>query len=63
VDTRMTEGMPLPPLLTAKPNQVADAVYAAIKNKRNTIYIKWYWRWIMLIIRNIPEPVFKRLKL
>jgi decaprenylphospho-beta-D-erythro-pentofuranosid-2-ulose 2-reductase len=63
VDTRMTEGMPLPPLLTATPGLVAEAVYKAIKKKRNIIYVKWFWRWIMLIIRNIPEPVFKKLKL
>jgi decaprenylphospho-beta-D-erythro-pentofuranosid-2-ulose 2-reductase len=63
VDTRMTEGMPLPPLLTATPGLVADAVFKAIGKKRNIIYVKWYWRWIMLIIRNIPEPVFKKLKL
>jgi decaprenylphospho-beta-D-erythro-pentofuranosid-2-ulose 2-reductase len=63
VDTRMTEGMPLPPLLTATPGLVASAVFKAIKKKRNTIYVKWFWRWIMLIIRNIPEPVFKKLKL
>jgi decaprenylphospho-beta-D-erythro-pentofuranosid-2-ulose 2-reductase len=63
VDTRMTEGMPLPPLLTAKPNQVADAIFKAIRKRRNTLYVKWFWRWIMLIIRNIPEPVFKKLKL
>jgi decaprenylphospho-beta-D-erythro-pentofuranosid-2-ulose 2-reductase len=63
VDTRMTEGMPLPPLLTATPGLVAEAVYKAIKKKRNIIYVKWFWRWIMLVIRNIPEPVFKKLKL
>jgi decaprenylphospho-beta-D-erythro-pentofuranosid-2-ulose 2-reductase len=63
VYTRMTEGLTLPPLLTATPEQVAASIYHASMKKLNNIYVKWYWRWIMLIIRNIPEPVFKKLKL
>lgn len=63
VYTRMTESLTLPPLLTAKPEQVADAVYKAIVNKKNTIYVKWFWRWIMLIIKCIPEFMFKKMKL
>jgi decaprenylphospho-beta-D-erythro-pentofuranosid-2-ulose 2-reductase len=31
--------------------------------KKNIIYVRWFWRWIMLIIKLIPEPVFKKLKL
>jgi decaprenylphospho-beta-D-erythro-pentofuranosid-2-ulose 2-reductase len=63
VYTRMTEGMPLPKPLTATPELVAAAVYQATLKKRNVIFVKWMWRWIMLIIRNIPESVFKKMKL
>jgi decaprenylphospho-beta-D-erythro-pentofuranosid-2-ulose 2-reductase len=63
VYTKMTEGMPLPKILTATPKQVANKVYTAISKKYNIVYIKWFWRWIMLIIKSIPEPVFKKLKL
>jgi len=63
VDTRMTEGLPLPPLLTATPEQVADAVFKAVAKKKNTIYVKWFWRWIMLIIKTIPESLFKKMQL
>ena len=63
VYTRMTEGMPLPKPLTAKPEEVANAIYKAILKKKNVIYVKWFWRWIMLIIKSIPEPIFKKLKL
>jgi short-subunit dehydrogenase len=63
VETRMTEGMALPPLLTAKPEQVADAVVKAVKNQRDVIYVKWFWRWIMFIIKSIPESIFKNLNL
>jgi short-subunit dehydrogenase len=63
VYTRMTEGMPLPKPLTAKPEEVANVIYKAILNKKNIIYVKWFWRWIMLIIKSIPEFMFKKLKL
>jgi short-subunit dehydrogenase len=63
VHTRMTENMPLPGLLTATPGYVADTVYKAILKKKNIIYVKWFWRWIMLIIKSIPEFMFKKLKL
>jgi short-subunit dehydrogenase len=63
VYTRMTEGLTLPPLLTATPKQVAAAVSNAVDKKKNIIYVKWFWRWIMLIIKSIPEFMFKKLKL
>jgi short-subunit dehydrogenase len=61
--TKMTEGLPLNPKLTATPKQAADAIYKAYKNGRNTAYILPIWALIMLIIRNIPEFIFKKLKL
>ena len=27
------------------------------------LYTPWFWRWIMLVIRLVPEPVFRRTKL
>ena len=63
VYTKMTENLRLPPLLTARPDEVADAIYKAVKKKKNVVYVKWFWRWIMLIIKSIPEFMFKKLKL
>lgn len=65
VDTKMTENMPLPgpALLVATPGQVAEVVYRAIDKKKNVVYVKWFWRWIMLLIKSIPESLFKKLKL
>ena len=63
VHTKMTAGMNLPPLLTASPRQVAEAIYKAQQKKRNTIYVKPIWRLIMLVIAHIPEFIFKKLKL
>lgn len=63
VATRMTEGMDLPAKLTAQPDAVALAIRQAIDKKRNVIYVKPAWYLIMMIIRNIPEAIFKKLKL
>jgi short-subunit dehydrogenase len=63
VYTKMTEHLHLPKLLTAQPNDVAKSIYIAVQKKKNIIYVKWFWRWIMCVIRLIPEAVFKKMKL
>ncbi len=63
VYTKMTEELNLPQLLTAQPSEVGSAVYRSVINKTNIIYVRWFWRWIMMIIKLIPEPIFKKLKL
>jgi decaprenylphospho-beta-D-erythro-pentofuranosid-2-ulose 2-reductase len=63
VYTKMTESLTLPPMLTAKPEEVGKAVYTAVQKKKNVIYVRWMWRWIMLIIKCIPEFQFKKMKL
>lgn len=61
--TKMTEGLPLNPKLTATPKQAADCIYKAFKNQKNVAYVLPVWSVIMMIIRNIPEFIFKKLKL
>ena len=63
MDTKMTEGLPLNPKLTATPRQAADTIYSAYKSGKNVAYVLPIWYFIMLIIRNIPEFIFKKLKL
>lgn len=63
VYTKMTAHLKLPPLLTAQPDKVAGAIFTAVHKKKNVIYVKWFWKWIMCIIKLIPEPLFKRMKL
>jgi short-subunit dehydrogenase len=62
VDTRMTygkEGM----FLVASPESVGRGIYRAARRGRSVVYLPGFWRLIMWVIRSIPEPVFKRLKL
>jgi len=63
VYTQMTEGMDLPPALTAQPEAVARDIFKGQQVGRNIIYTKWLWGQIMLIIIHIPEIIFKRLNL
>lgn len=63
VKTQMTENLDLPPLLTAQPQQVGKDVWKAVKGKKNVLYTLWFWRYLMLIIKNIPESIFKKLNL
>lgn len=63
VVTRMTEGLPLPPALTAQPTEVATAIERAVRRRSNVIYVRSVWWAIMAVIRLIPEPIFKRLRL
>ena len=50
-------------ILWAQPEQVAVNIVNAIKKRKNVVYVPWFWRWIMVSIRAIPEGVFKRMSL
>ncbi len=63
VDTQMTEGMDLPKKLTANADEVAADIYHAQQKNKNIIYSRWIWRWIMFIIKIIPEWQFKKMKI
>jgi decaprenylphospho-beta-D-erythro-pentofuranosid-2-ulose 2-reductase len=63
IRTKMTRSLPLPGLLTAAPEQAAADIYRAYGKSRDVVYTRWFWRWIMAVIKAIPEPLFKRLSL
>jgi len=63
VKTKMTEGLINDSFLVASPEQVSKDILSAIEKNKSTVYTKWLWKYIMFIIRFIPEFLFKRLKL
>lgn len=63
VATKMTEGLDLPPRLTAQPDEVAVAVERAVLRGRDVVYVRPIWRLIARIVREIPEGRFKRMRL
>jgi hypothetical protein len=42
---------------------VAEDCWNAAQRRRSVIYSPAGWRWVMLAVRAIPEPLFKRLDL
>ena len=62
VDTPMTAHLKKGPLF-ASPDKVAGDILRAVDSGACVLYTPWFWRWIMLIIRLIPETVFRKLKM
>jgi decaprenylphospho-beta-D-erythro-pentofuranosid-2-ulose 2-reductase len=63
VKTKMIENLKTPGPITASPKKVAESIFKAVRGKSNSMYVLPIWALIMLVIRSIPEGVFKRLKL
>ncbi|MDH5570984.1 MAG: SDR family oxidoreductase [Gammaproteobacteria bacterium] len=62
VDTPMTKDFKKG-LLWVSPVTIAKGIVAAIENKKDVVYLPGFWRWIMLIIKMVPEKIFKKLSL
>jgi len=60
IRTKMTENLDLPQKLIAEPEEVAEDIYQAYIKNKDVIYSKSFWKWIMLVIKMIPENLFKR---
>ena len=63
VDTPMTASFPKGGPLWATPQRVAKDVVAAVDRGAGVVYTPWFWRWIMLVIRHVPEFLFVRTRL
>lgn len=63
VDTPMTEKLDLPRMLVAKPENVARRIVRGVAGRRDVLYVPAFWTLILLVIRGIPRPIFKRLSL
>ena len=62
VDTPMTAQM-AKGSLWAQPDQVARGIVKAVERRRHTVYVPGFWLFVMLVIRSVPEILFKRLSL
>ena len=63
VATKMTADLDLPTKLTAQPEEVACGIFKAQQKGNDVIYTKSIWRIIMLIIKHIPEFMFKKMSI
>jgi len=62
IATPMTKHLPQNKLYVS-PEYVAAQIVKAVARQRDVIYVPGIWRLIMMIIRCIPETIFKRLSL
>jgi short-subunit dehydrogenase len=60
VDTPMTAGMKKNALFVP-PSAVAESIVRAVELRRDVVYVPWFWRAIMLLVRLVPERMFKRM--
>ena len=63
VNTKMTEHLDLSAKLTAESEDVASDIYNAQQKGKDILYTKSIWRFVMLVIKHIPEMIFKRLSI
>ena len=62
VDTQMVYGK-AGTFLVADPDWIARKIRALVEKPKDVVYLPSFWMFIMLIIRLIPESIFKRLPL
>ncbi|MCS6966823.1 MAG: SDR family NAD(P)-dependent oxidoreductase [Candidatus Kapabacteria bacterium] len=63
VDTPMTAHLPKTPLV-ASPQAVARRIYRALEQgKPDILYVPWWWRCVMAVVRLLPETTFKRIRI
>lgn len=63
IDTPMTEDIEKSGPLWATPEQIASSINRAVAKKRVRVYAPWFWRFILMIIRALPVPIFHKTKL
>jgi len=60
VDTEMLKSSPRK-FGVISPERVAAGVWAAMRGRKQLVYLPWYWRWIMFMVRSMPSFIFRRL--
>ena len=63
IDTPMTAAFPKNGPLWSTPQRVAADIRAGIARGSAVVYTPWYWRWIMRLIRALPDAIFKRMSI
>ena len=50
-------------MLSEEPREIAESIVSSQIKCKDIIYLKWHWRFIMLMIKNIPEFIYKRINI
>lgn len=62
VHTRMTRGLRSAPFATT-PRVVGERTAAAVRDGRHTVWVPGILRYVFMILRHVPRPIFRRLPL
>ncbi|MDX6461461.1 MAG: decaprenylphospho-beta-D-erythro-pentofuranosid-2-ulose 2-reductase [Acidobacteriaceae bacterium] len=62
VSTPMTAHVPHNALF-ASPDQIARGILKAVDRRHDVAYLPWFWSWIMLLVRAIPNRFFKKMNM
>jgi short-subunit dehydrogenase len=60
VDTEMLKSSPRR-FGVISPQRCAEGIWNAMRSGKQLVYIPWLWRYIMLVARNVPSFIFRRL--
>jgi len=67
VDTPMTASVSRKGVLWTQPKAIADIIVKACASKTidggRVIYAPWFWRWIMWVVRHLPNSILHRTNL
>ena len=63
VETKMIKELNIPKFLTVTPNYVSKKIYKMQQRRIDIIYIPGFWSLIMILVKLIPERIFKKLNI
>jgi len=58
---RTIKNIEYPLFLSAKPEEVAYDIFKAQQKNRDIAYSKWQWKFASMLIKHMPETIFKRI--
>lgn len=61
VKTRMVADRSLPPYISASVDTVARDIVKAYEQRPAVLYTMWLWRYIMMVVKLLPDCIFKHL--
>ena len=62
VNTKMTENLKLPKIMTVNVDFVGNKIFKAYKDKKNILYVPRYWSIILFLYNMVPEIFFSIIK-
>lgn len=61
IRTPMTSDIAFPAVLSASSEAAAQRITTGLNKRASVLYVPWFWRLIMLVIRMIPTRIFNRM--